>query len=139
MIIRINENQEVIFTADGVAEIGETVDNATTFKVESKPEREAGKVLCFNPETLVFYHKDIQLADEYAVKERQAKLAERRAAEQKKAAALKWLTDNDWKVNKHTLGEWSDYDKRWIAYLSGREKARSDIDDAEYVLNRKYK
>lgn len=134
MIIGINENQEVIFTAEGVAENGAEVDNVTTFKVESEPEREAGKILCFNPETETFYSKDRAPVDEEAVKARQAKIAERRAAEQKKAAALKWLADNDWKVNKHTLGEWSDTDERWLAYLAGREQARKDYDEAVAVL-----
>ena len=52
-----------------------------------------------------------------------------------RAYALKWLADNDWKVNKHLLGEWADDDDRWLAYLAGREKARSDYDAAEAVLN----
>ncbi len=131
MIIGINEKQEVVYTAEGIAENGAEVDNATIFKVESTPEAEAGKVLCFHPETETFYYKDRTPVDGEAL----AKLAERRAAEHKKAAALKWLSDNDWKVNKHTLGEWSDTDERWLAYLAGRERARKDYDEAEAVLN----
>lgn len=135
MIIGINEKQEIIFTASGIAENGAEVDNVSTFKVESKPEAEAGKILCFKPETKTFYYKDRPPVDEEAVKARQARLAERRAAEAKKSAALKWLSDNDWKVNKHTLGEWSDTDERWLAYLAGREQARKDYDEAEAVLH----
>ena len=48
--------------------------------------------------------------------------------------ALKWFSDNDWKVNKHVLGEWSDTDPRWLDYLAGREKARKVYDDACEVL-----
>ena len=132
MIIGINSNQEVVFSADGAIQ-GEA-DNKSTFHVDSKPEVEVGKVLCFNPETKTFYHKDRPPVDEESVKERQAKLAERRAAEQKKNAALKWLEENDWKINKHTLGEWGDTDERWIAYLDGRQKAREDYDEAVAAL-----
>ena len=55
-------------------------------------------------------------------------------AEAKKAWATKWLSDNDWKVNKRTLGEWAEDDPRWLAYLEGREKARKAYDDAVAVL-----
>lgn len=135
MIIGINEKQEVVFSFDGIAENAVEANGKTTFKVENKPEAEAGKILCFNPETKTFYYKDRPPVDEEAVKARQARLAERRAAEAKKSAALKWLSDNDWKVNKHTLGEWSDTDERWLAYLAGREQARKDYDEAEAILH----
>ena len=135
MIIGINEKQEVVFSFDGIAENAVEANDKTTFKVESIPKTEAGKILCFHPETETFYQKDRAPVDEEAVKARRARRAERRAAEHKKAAALKWLTDNDWKVNKHTLGEWSDTDERWLAYLAGRERARKDYDEAEAVLN----
>ena len=55
----------------------------------------------------------------------------------KKKAALKWLSDNDWKVNKRTLGEWEETDERWLSYLAMREKVRADIDEADKVLNEK--
>lgn len=131
MIITINEKQEVIsiFKGEGVEP-----DNLTSFEVENVPEKEAGQVLCFNPETMEFYGKDREPVDVEAVKARAAKNAERRAAHEKKAAALKWLADNDWKVNKHMLGEWSDDDERWLEYLAGREQARKDYDEAEAVL-----
>ena len=132
MIITINEKQEVvaIFNGEGVE-----ADNETTFEVKSEPEREAGKILCFDVEAETFYFKDRLPVDVEAVKARAAKTAERRSAQEKKAAALKWLTDNDWKVNKHTLGEWSDTDERWLAYLAERAQARADYDAAEAVLN----
>lgn len=134
MIIVINEDQKVISTADGVAEIGVEVDNVTSFKVADKPERVPGKVMCFNPETRAFYFKDLPPVNLEALKARQAKLVERKAAERKKAEALKWLADNDWKVNKYIIGEWSAGDTRWLDYLSGRSKARASIDEAEAIL-----
>jgi hypothetical protein len=132
MIITINEKQEVIsiFKGEGVEP-----DNLTSFEVETIPEREASQVLCFNPETMEFYSNDREPVDAEAIKEARARYAERRAAHEKKAAALKWLADNDWKVNKHTLGEWADEDPRWLEYLAGREQARKDYDEAEAVLN----
>lgn len=135
MIIVINEDQKVISTADGVAEIGVEVDNVTSFKVDGKPERVPGTILCFNPEIRAFYFKDCPPVDLEAIKARQKKLAERREAERKKAEALKWLADNDWKVNKRTLGEWTEKDERWLEYLDGRAEARADIDAADAVLN----
>lgn len=134
MIIGINEKQEVVLSFDGIAENAVEANGKTTFKVESKPETEAGKVLCFNPENKTFYYKDRPPLDEEAIEARQRRLAERRAAEHQKAKALKWLADNDWKVNKRFLGEWSQNDPRWLAYLADRVLARSDIDDANSVL-----
>lgn len=132
MIITINDKQEVIAIFDGK---GLEADNLSSFEVDTLPVREAGKTLCFNPETMEFYSKDREPVDLEAVKERKAKATERKAAQEKKASTLKWLTDNDWKVNKHTLGEWADDDPRWVEYLAKREQARKDYDDANAVLN----
>ena len=98
------------------------VNNKTTFEVESVPTIEKGNVLYFNPETKEFYTKP------NSIKITTAKI--------KKAWATKWLSDNDWKVNKRTLGEWAEDDPRWQAYLEGREKARKAYDDAEAILNK---
>ena len=132
MIITINDKQEVIAIFDGK---GMEADKVTTFEVVNIPDRDTGKILCFDVETETFYSKDREPVDVEAVKARAAKNAERRAAHEKKAAALKWLTDNDWKVNKHTLGEWADDDPRWLEYLAGREQARKDYDEAAVTLN----
>ena len=131
MIISINEKQEVIAVFDGV---GVEADNEISFEVENVPQKRAGKILCYDVETGTFYGKDREPVDEEAVKERKAKAAERRAAQEQKAAALKWLTENDWKVNKHTLGEWTDDDPRWLEYIAGREQARKDYDEAVAAL-----
>lgn len=131
MIITINEKQEVIAVYDGA---GVTPNGVTSFEVNTLPEREAGKALCFDPELGCFYSRDREPVDVEAVKARAARVAERRAAQATKAAALKWLTENDWKVNKHTLGEWADEDPRWLEYLAGREQARKDYDEAEAIL-----
>lgn len=97
------------------------VNNKTTFEVESAPTYVQDTILYFNPETKEFYTE----VNTKAIMSR---------ANAKKAWAMKWLSDNDWKVNKHVLGEWSDTDPRWLDYLAGREKARKAYDDACAVL-----
>ena len=135
MIIEINEKQEVIFTAEGIGAEGELPEEALFFRVDVVPERVPGKILCFDPESERFYQKDRPTVDVTLSQERLAKAIAKKTAERKRSEALKWLSDNDWKVNKHTLGEWSDTDERWLAYLEGREQARAAIDDAETVLH----
>lgn len=104
-------------------------DNVTTFDVESIPVIEENSAVYFNPKTNQF--RQIPIEPQKEIPEH---IQVRMEAMQKKATALKWLADNDWKVNKRTLGEWAEDDERWIAYLSEREKARADIDEANAVL-----
>jgi hypothetical protein len=132
MIITINDKQEVIAEYNG---LGINSDGVMSFEVEKIPARETGKILCFDVETETFYSKAREPVDTEAIKAARAKEAERSAARKKKAAALNWLADNDWKVNKIVLGEWSSEDERWIEYLAGRGAARLAIDEADAVLN----
>lgn len=127
MIIRINENKKVIACIYKPTE-NFVVDGVTSFVVPSIPEHERNTTLYFNPETAEFYTKAV---DSAVIEERKAKAE----AQQKKTNAMKWLSDNDWKVNKRTLGEWAEDDERWLAYLADRAKARADIDAAEAILN----
>lgn len=46
-----------------------------------------------------------------------------------------WLKDNDWKVNKFTLGEWTEDDPRWIQYKYERKIKRERQDYIKGVLN----
>lgn len=125
MYIKIDSKKRVTMQIEDRFAEGLPVDNVTSFKVESIPEVNGDERLCFDANTRTFYAETITITEE------QRKKAEaRRLAGQKKAAALKWLTDNDWKVNKHTLGEWTDDDPRWLEYLEGREKARAEYDAA---------
>ena len=55
-------------------------------------------------------------------------------ARQEKAEILKWLADNDWKVNKVFIGEWEKDDKRWIEYLENRNIKRERLDEIENIL-----
>lgn len=40
-----------------------------------------------------------------------------------------WLSDNDWKINKVFLGEWSTDDPRWLEYLETRAAMRAEQDE----------
>jgi hypothetical protein len=40
-----------------------------------------------------------------------------------------WLSDNDWKINKVFLGEWSTDDPRWLDYLETRAAVRAEQDE----------
>ena len=132
MYIKIDNKNRVILQVEDQFADELTVDNVTSFKVGAVPMVAKNELLCFNADTQEFY------AETVVVTEKQKEKAEARfLAEQKKAAALKWLTDNDWKVNKHTLGEWADDDPRWLEYLAGREQARAEYDEAAALLESK--
>lgn len=132
MIIKINNNQQVVSTLSG--DFGVKVDNIISFEVESVPAAETGKLLYFNPETHEFYHKDAPVVDQEVLKARHEIAQKRRAAETTKAHCLKWLAENDWKVNKRMLGEWAEDDERWIQYLTERRLIRAEYDAAVVQL-----
>lgn len=129
MIILVNKRNEAYAIGKDYEQFV-TVDNERYFVVDNIPEVEGNKVLCFNPETKEFSTKE-RVIDKAKVEE----YRKRTEAEKRKANALKWLADNDWKVNKRTLGEWAEDDERWLAYLEGRAKARAAIDSADAILN----
>jgi uncharacterized protein involved in type VI secretion and phage assembly len=53
----------------------------------------------------------------------------------KEQAIIKqWLTQNDWKVNKITLGEWEDTDPRWVEYKEQRAVKRARLDEIKATL-----
>lgn len=132
MLIGINEKQEVIFVSDdGVM----TPDNQTFFAVANVPKEEKGKQLCFDPEAQVFYKKSLPQVPESVRKARIERAKNINEAEIKKEAALKWLADNDWKVNKVVIGEWAVEDPRWREYLAQRAQIRLAIDAADEILN----
>lgn len=129
MIIKINNKQEVTTIIEGLGESTNKVDNKKSFKVESVPTTNASEILCYNPESNAFYTKECEVVPNV---ERRKEVKE---AREKAQSALKWLSDNDWKVNKHTLGEWADNDERWLEYLEGRKQARNAYDEAIAKIN----
>ena len=46
----------------------------------------------------------------------------------------KWLADNDWKVNKIVIGEWTTDDERWLTYLAERTTKRARQDELLELL-----
>ncbi len=135
MIIWIDQNCEVVSVAQGaLAEIAE-VDNVTSFRVDALEMHGKNKTLHFDPETRSFYTKERVTPDAEAVQAIAKRAELRRNADRTKEAVLKWLSENDWKVNKHTLGEWSDDDPRWLSYLEMRKSKRAEYDEAEALLH----
>lgn len=123
MIIQINKNNKIIALYHGELAEKNPADGVTFFEVEALPTRVPNTTLHFNPESKEFYTVEIDPL-----------IIARKDANTKIAAAKKWLADNDWMVNKRTLGEWSETDERWLAYLADRAKARAEIDKAEAIL-----
>lgn len=46
----------------------------------------------------------------------------------------KWFVDNDWKVNKIVIGEWTTDDVRWQSYLKERAIKRVRQDEINKLL-----
>jgi len=61
-------------------------------------------------------------------------IAEKQKLEKEQADIMQWLADNDWKVNKVVVGEWSKEDPRWISYLQERQIKRSRLQEIEDTL-----
>ena len=130
MILKINKQNRVVFACRDNTKSKLIADGEYVFEVEAIPEFDESKFLFYNPESQEFYTEDKPTPSADVLKRK--KIEE---AKTKKEKALKWLADNDWKVNKRTLGEWAETDDRWIEYLADRKKARSDYDEAVSVLN----
>lgn len=47
---------------------------------------------------------------------------------------FQWFADNDYKINKHTLGEYSDTDERWTSYLKERKEKLLRYNELELLL-----
>lgn len=45
-----------------------------------------------------------------------------------------WFNENDWKINKVFLGEWTEKDKRWVKYKKERQIKRARLDALKKVL-----
>lgn len=125
MYIKINDKNKVVLQLNDKFAGNQTPDNVTTFRTSQPPVLNMGEVLYFNPTTFSFYIEKVVVTEE-----QKARMEERRAKNAKKQEALKWLNDNDWKVNKRLLGEWSETDDRWLQYLAERAKMRAQYDEA---------
>ena len=97
------------------------------FIVDQLPLVKENETLYFNPKTQAFYTKDKELSN---VEEALF------YAKQIKKGCLDWFSNNDWKVNKHHLGEWADEDPRWQKYLAQREETRKQYDQSVADINK---
>jgi hypothetical protein len=52
---------------------------------------------------------------------------------------IKWLQDNDYKVNKIVVGEWKTEDARWIEYVERRKVFIARLNEVLELLKPKYK
>lgn len=134
MIIWIDKNNEVVSVAQGALEDLAVADNVTSFCVDALTVCDKNETLHFDPATRSFYTKARMTEDAAKTEEASRRLALRRSAERAREAILKWFSDNDWKVNKRTLGEWSAEDARWLSYLEERKTKRAEFDAAQAVL-----
>ncbi len=111
MTIKTNADEKVILR------ISANLDLEGTHIVDDIPEVQAGYDLYFD-------------GKEFTQRENPnyAKAIERTTLQQELDGIRQWLADNDWKVNKVVIGEWSNTDERWQAYLTERtvKRARQD-------------
>ena len=134
MIIRINEQKEVMMVAQGSFCDAIEVDGQTSFRVEAVPQAGAGERLCFDPVERCFFTKSCEQVDAKVV---QARVEKRRAAMEacrRQEEIREWLRAHDWMVNKRLLGEWAEDDARWLSYLEERRIKRAEYDQALAVI-----
>jgi hypothetical protein len=130
MIIQINSKDQIIaaYTEELI-----TADNETSFKIPHFSGFVKGKIPYYNKENNTVYYRPIKV-DEEKKAAILTKISQVKEAKKQKANALKWLAENDWKVNKRSLGEWPEDDPRWLEYLAARKQIRDQFDAAEAIL-----
>lgn len=80
-------------------------------------------------ENLSAYNKHL---DE--VKQTEAKQEQVNAIKQEMASIISWLNANDYIINKHTLGEYTDTSEKWVNYLSERAIKLARYNELEKML-----
>ena len=78
---------------------------------------------------IVFSDQDLELVESYSKPVNIDKFFEMEEIK-------KWLVENDYKVNKHSLGEYSDTDKRWTSYLKERKEKLLKYNELELLLEK---
>ncbi|MBE6601984.1 MAG: hypothetical protein E7637_05720 [Ruminococcaceae bacterium] len=136
MIIVIDENKRIVSSLSGALSEKIVPNEKNVFRVESLPTLGAREELLFDPQTKSFEIRERAVQDLQTLENWRVSKLRRRKAEQTVREVLAWFDENDWKVNKRALGEWSEDDPRWIAYLSERLEKRAAYDEANEVLCR---
>jgi len=77
---------------------------------------------------IVFGDKDLKLVGSYMTLNVEAEFTEIQEIKQ-------WLLANDYKINKHTLGEYTDTDTRWTTYLEERKTKLVRYNELEIIVN----
>ena len=78
---------------------------------------------------IVFSDQDLELVESYSIPVNIDKFYEMGEIE-------RWLVENDYKVNKHALGEYSDTDKRWTSYLKERKEKLLKYNELEILIEK---
>lgn len=78
---------------------------------------------------IVFSDQDLELVESYSIPVNIDKFYEM-------GEIKRWLSENDYKVNKHALGEYSDTDKRWTSYLKERKEKLLKYNELEILLEK---
>ena len=78
---------------------------------------------------IVFSDQDLELVESYSIPVKIDNLYEMEEIK-------KWLVENDYKVNKHSLGEYSDTDKRWTSYLKERKEKLLKYNELEILIEK---
>lgn len=76
---------------------------------------------------IIFTEQDIDLVEQYMQFPHQQERKELQDIE-------RWLNANDYKINKHTLGEYTDDDERWTSYLQDRQVKLARYNELELII-----
>lgn len=76
---------------------------------------------------IIFTEQDIDLVEQYMQFPHQQERRELQDIE-------RWLNVNDYKINKHLLGEYQDDDERWTSYLQARQVKLARYNELELVI-----
>lgn len=80
-------------------------------------------------ENLSAYNKHLE-----EVKQAEQKQEQVNAIKQEMASIISWLNANDYIINKHTLGEYTDTSEKWLNYLSERAIKLARYNELEVLL-----
>jgi len=76
---------------------------------------------------IVFTEEKLELVKSYMTPNIQAEFVEMQEIKE-------WLNENDYKINKHTLGEYTDTDTRWTTYLAERKTKLAKYNELEVIV-----
>jgi hypothetical protein len=76
---------------------------------------------------IVFSDQDLELVNSYSRPNNIQQFYEMEQIKQ-------WLIENDYKINKHTLGEYTNDDPRWVEYIEQRQEKLLRYNELESLL-----